>query len=140
MAPLTPVERAKRYRERNKEKIREREGLRKNLRIVEMKVSNPERNKARLLKERFYNREYRKRMKDQPSLISDSIGEGFSPHKGPHIRGQLEKLKSHFLERGRGMLLCQVGQKSFSCVYYLNIHKVIEDDQSKILMQTKNLG
>ena len=61
--------------------------------------------------------------------------------RGPHIWSQLEKLKSHFLEfQGRGMLLCQVLQKSFSCVYYLNIHKVIEDDQSKILVQTKNLG
>ena len=29
MAPLTPTERAKRYREKNKEKVREREALRK---------------------------------------------------------------------------------------------------------------
>ena len=43
-----------------------------------MKVSNPEKNKARLLKEQLYKRECRKRMKDQPSQISDSIDEGFS--------------------------------------------------------------
>ena len=56
MAPLTPAEKAKRYREKNKEKVREREALRKKLRRVEMKVSNPEKNKARLLKERLYKR------------------------------------------------------------------------------------
>ena len=39
MAPLTPAERAKHYREKNKEKVREREALRKKLRRVEMKVS-----------------------------------------------------------------------------------------------------
>ena len=64
MAPLTPAERAKRYREKNKEKVREREALRKKLRRAEMKVSNPEQNKARLLKERLYKREYRKRIED----------------------------------------------------------------------------
>ena len=51
MAPLTPAERAKCYREKNKEKIRERETLRKKLQRAEMKVSNPEKKKARLLKE-----------------------------------------------------------------------------------------
>ena len=56
MALLTPAERAKRYLEKNKEKLREREALRKKLRRVEMKVSNPEKNKARLLKERLYKR------------------------------------------------------------------------------------
>ena len=29
------------------------------------------------------------------------------------------------------MLLCQVRQKSFSCAYYLIIHKVIDDDQER---------
>ena len=103
-----------------------------------MKVSNPEKNKAKLLKERLYKREYRKRMKDQPSPISDSIEEGFSQRSS--LWGELEKLKSHFLEaQESGMLLCQVWQKSFSCEYYLNIYNVIEEDQSKMLMQTKNL-
>ena len=38
--------------------------------------------------------------------------------RGPHIRGHLRRLKSHFLEaQGRGMRLCQVPQKSLSCVY-----------------------
>ena len=38
--------------------------------------------------------------------------------RGPHIRGHLRRLKSHFLEaQGRGMRLCQVRQKSLSCVY-----------------------
>ena len=72
-----------------------------------MKVSNPEKNKARLPKERLYTPNYRKRMKDQPSPISDSIEGGFSERF--HIWDQLEKLKSHFLEvQGKGMMLCQV--------------------------------
>ena len=128
MALLTPTERAKRYLEKNKEKLREREALRKKLRRVEMKLSNPEKNKARLLKERLYKREYRKRMKDQPSQFRIQLMKGSAI--GPHIRGQLGKLKSHFLEVQGRMLLCQVRQ-SFSCVYYLIIHKVIDDDQER---------
>ena len=96
----------------------------KEIRRFEMKVSNLEKNKARLLKQRLYKREYRKRMKDQPLSVSDSFEEGLT-QRSSHMK--LEKLKSHFLEgQGRGMLLFQVWQKSFSCVYYLNIHKVIE--------------
>ena len=52
MASVTPAEKAKGYREKNK--VREQEALREKLRRVEMKVSNPEKNKARLLKERLY--------------------------------------------------------------------------------------
>ena len=40
--------------------------------------------------------------------------------------------------RKRNAVVPSLGKKFR--VYYLNIHKVIEDDQSKILMQTKNLG
>ena len=52
MAPVTPAEKAKGYREKNK--VREQEALREKLRRVEMKVSNPKKNKARLLKGRLY--------------------------------------------------------------------------------------
>ena len=55
---------------------KEREALRKKLRRVEMKLSNPEKNKARLLKERLYKREYRKRMKDQPSQFRIQLMKG----------------------------------------------------------------
>ena len=65
-----------------KKKEREREAIKKKLQRVEMKVSNPEKNQARLLKERLYKREYRKRIEDQPSPISDSTEEGFC--KGLH--------------------------------------------------------
>ena len=61
MAQVTPAEKAKRYREKNK--VREQEALREKLRRVEMKVSNPEKNKARLLKE---------------NCTSGSIEKGFS--------------------------------------------------------------
>ena len=93
MATLTPAERAKHYREKNKEKVRERETLRKKLRRAEMEVFNPEKNKARLLKERLYKREYRKITKDQPSLISDSIEEGFS-QRSSHTRSVRKAKKS----------------------------------------------
>ena len=42
------------------EKVREREALLKKLGRVKMKVSTPEKNKARLLKERLGKHEYRK--------------------------------------------------------------------------------
>ena len=58
-----------------------------------MKVSNPEKNKATLLKERLYKREYRKRLKDQPSPISDSIEEGFS-QRFSHMRWVSKAKKS----------------------------------------------
>ena len=139
MALLTPAERAKCYLEKNKEKLREREALRKKLRRVEMKVSNPEKNKQDYWRNDCTSRGIEKEWKINHHQFRIQLKKGSV--KGPHISGQLEKLKSHFLEvQGRGMLLCQVWQKSFSCVYYLKIHKVIEDDQSKILMQTKNLG
>ena len=83
MAPLTPAESAKRYREKNKEKVREREALRKKLRRAEMKASNPERNKTRLLEERLYKREYRKRMKDQPSKFRIQLKK--VSVRGPHL-------------------------------------------------------
>ena len=93
MAPLTPGERAKHYWEKNKEKVREQEALRKKLRRVEMQLSNPEKNKARLLKEQLYKPGYRKRMKDQPSPISDSIEEGFS-QRSSHMRSVRKAEKS----------------------------------------------
>ena len=63
MAPLSQAERAKRYREKNKEKVCERDALRKKLKRIVMKVNDPEKNQARLLKERLYKQEYRKRIR-----------------------------------------------------------------------------
>ena len=82
MAPLSQAERAKRYREKNKEKVRERDALRKKLKRIVMKVNDPEKNRARLVKERLYKQEYRKRIRsnidEQPSPTSNSTVEGFS--------------------------------------------------------------
>ena len=63
MAPLSQAERAQRYCEKNKEKVRERDALRKKLKIIMMKVNDPEKNQVRLLKERLYKQEYRKRIR-----------------------------------------------------------------------------
>ena len=82
MAPLSQAERAKRYREKNKEKVREQDALRKKLKRIAMKVNDPEKNQARLLKKRLYKQEYRKRIRsnidEQPSPTSNSTEEGFS--------------------------------------------------------------
>ena len=77
-------------------------------------------------------------MKDQPSPISDSIEEGFS-QRSSHV-GSVRKAEKSLPRspRKRNAVVPSLGKKFR--VYYLNIHKVIEDDQSKILMQTKNLG
>ena len=50
MAPLSQAERAKPCREKNKENVRERDALRKKLKRIVMKVNDPEKNQARLLK------------------------------------------------------------------------------------------
>ena len=63
MAPLTVLVRSKRYREKNKAKLLERDALRKRLKRVEMKITSPEKNKAKLLQERLHKRDYRKSMK-----------------------------------------------------------------------------
>ena len=79
MAPLSQAERAKSYGEKNKEKVRERDALRKKLKRIVMKVNDPEKNQTRLLKERLYKQEYRKRIRpnidEQPSPTSNSTEE-----------------------------------------------------------------
>ena len=54
MVPLVAVEWLKRYREKNKAKLVARCALRKRLKRIEMKITNLEKNKARLLKERLH--------------------------------------------------------------------------------------
>ena len=61
MAPLSAAERAKRYRLKNKQRVREMEALRKRHMRVTMKVTNPNNNQERLLKQRLYKQEYRKK-------------------------------------------------------------------------------
>ena len=79
MTPLSQAERAKHYREKNKEKVRERDALRKKSKRIVMKVNDPEKNQARLLKERLYKQEYRIRIRsnidEQPSPTSNSTEE-----------------------------------------------------------------
>ena len=64
MAPLSGAERAKRFREKNKERVREEDALRKRHARNTMKVTDPSKNRERLLKQRLYKMEYRKRVKD----------------------------------------------------------------------------
>lgn len=85
----TVTQRSKHYREKNKAKVLERAALRKRLKRVEMKITNPEKNKARLLKERLYKQDYKKRMKksNQDQLvtsISESI-EGGLNQRSAHL-------------------------------------------------------
>ena len=47
LASLTAAERSKSYREKNKAKLLERDVLRKRLKRVEMKITNPQTNEAR---------------------------------------------------------------------------------------------
>jgi len=64
MAPLSGAERAKRFREKNKERVRKEDALRKRHARASMKVTDPSKNSERLLKQRLYKKEYRKRVKD----------------------------------------------------------------------------
>ena len=85
MAPLSSAERCKRWLEKNKAKVLAKDVLRKRYRRVQMKHLDPPKNEARLLKERLYKREYRKKMKELVSQStetltseSESTTEGFS--------------------------------------------------------------
>ena len=122
MAPLSQAERAKRYREKNKEKVGERDALRQKLKRIVMKVNDPEKNQARLLKERLCEQEYRKRIvsniDEQPPPTSNSTEEGFS-QRSFYMRS-LKKPKDHFQK---------APEKSSSYEYCLN--KTTKDDQSK---------
>ena len=91
MAPLTPIEGAKRYWDKNKEKVRERESLRKKLRKAEMKVSNVEKNKARLLKKACTSGSIGKEWKISHHQFRIQLMKGSA--RRPHIQGQLGKLK-----------------------------------------------
>ena len=98
MVPLVAVEWLKRYREKNKAKLVARCALRKRLKRIEMKITNLEKNKARLLKERLHKRDYRKIMKknNQDQLapsISESIEGGFS-YRSTRLKSMLKKTTS----------------------------------------------
>ena len=116
MAPLTAAERSKRYREENKAKLLEWHAWRKRIKRVDMKITNPEKIKAILLKELLYKRDYKKRMKknnlDQlvPS-ISESTEDGFSQWS-THSRS-MRKAEGvlHKSPRRRNVVLSEDGQK-----------------------------
>ena len=113
--------------------------MREKLQRVELKVSNPEKNKARLLKEQLYEREFRKRIKDQPSPISGSVEEGFS-QSSSHMRSVRKAEKSLPRSPKKRNAVVSSLTKKFQLRILPNIHKEIENNKSKILMRTKNLG
>ena len=111
----TAAEWSKPYCEKNKTKVLELDALRKRLKRVEMKISNPEKNKIRLLKERLYKRDYRKRMKkhNQDRLvpsISESIEGGFS-QRSTHLKFQL-RIMPETNNRGRPKKELRTDEKS----------------------------
>ena len=77
--PLTPAERAKRYREKNKDEVRKRENLRKRNQRVKLKILNPEANKSRLEKERLAKALYRKRKLEEAKKTKETNTKIASP-------------------------------------------------------------
>ena len=63
MPPLSGAERDKRFREKNKARIRGEDALRKRHMRIKMKVTDTVKNEERLRKQRLYKKEYRKRIK-----------------------------------------------------------------------------
>ena len=59
--PLTEGERAKRYREKHREKVREKDNLRKKHQRELLKALNPEANKERLKNQRIAKAIYRQK-------------------------------------------------------------------------------
>ena len=70
--PLTPAQRAKRYRENNKEEVRKRENLRKKQHRVTLKCVNPIANKERLEKQKIAKALYRKRKLEEAIKAKES--------------------------------------------------------------------
>ena len=68
MAPLSGAERARRFREKNQNRIREEDALRKRHMRLSMKIKDPAKNEERLRKKREYKRNYRQKMKAAAAL------------------------------------------------------------------------
>ena len=67
-------------------------------------------------------------MKDQASPISDSFEEGFS-QRSSHMRPLSKAEKSLPRSPGKRNAVVSSLSKSFNCICYLSIHKLIEDEQ-----------
>ena len=59
--PLSAAERAKRYREKIKDVVRNRDNLYRKIQRLTMKVMDPNKNTERLIKQRVVKAAYRKR-------------------------------------------------------------------------------
>ena len=68
LAPLSDAERARRFRENNKNWIREEDALRKRHMRLSMKIKDPAKNEERLRKQREYKRNYRQNVKATAAL------------------------------------------------------------------------
>jgi len=97
MHPLSSAERSKRWREKNKAKVLAKEALLKRHRRVQMKLLNPGKYQALLLKERLYRRDYRKRRKELASRSTETSisvafnSEGFSQRSTEKAKKALPK-------------------------------------------------
>ena len=68
MAPLSGARQARRFREKNKNRIREQDALRKRHMRLSMKIKDPVNNEERLRKQREYKRNYRQKMNGAAAL------------------------------------------------------------------------
>ena len=68
MAALSGAERDRRFQEKNKNRIREEDALRKRHIRLSMKSKDPAKNEERLRKQREYKRNYRQKMKPAAAL------------------------------------------------------------------------
>ena len=108
MAPLSGAERAKRFREKNKTRVREQGALRKRHKRLMMKVNNPVKNEERLRRERLYKQDYRMRKKaiqqqqllterhnerDEATPSTSSSSEGFA-QRSTHMRSVRKAVKA----------------------------------------------
>ena len=105
MAPLSGAERAKRFREKNKTRVREQDALGKRHKRLIMKVNNPVKNEERLRSERLFKQDYRTRKKaiqllterhnerDEATPSTSSSSEGFA-QCSTHMRSVRKAVKA----------------------------------------------
>ena len=81
MAPLSGSRQARRFREKNKNRIREQDALRKRHMTLSMKIKDPANNEERLRKQREYKRNYRQKMKAAAALSESQQDTTSSSHQ-----------------------------------------------------------
>jgi len=143
MAPLSAAERAKRYREKNKNRVQEMDALRKRHMRTTMKVTSPNENKERLLRQRLYKQEYRKKKAITNNSPSTSTSSSTDLLIDPQRSGRLKRLKRHCQKvQANRRLLSGALHRSSKSRFFLRTKRLRNPNEGerKMNLMIKNLA